>query len=137
MFKHHVIYDEIVISGVDNRNVVSVEIPEFINGYPVTSIESHSFSWCDNLTNIKIPNSVINIDGDAFEYNTSLKFINNVEIKGGFCVINNRHIWFRTDIFKINYQIGGDYCVYTDYIDLRYFINNEKYYKYFNTLYRL
>ena len=63
MFKCHVIDDEIVISGVDNRNVVSVEIPEFINGYPVTSIESHSFCWCDNLTNLKIPNSVVNIDG--------------------------------------------------------------------------
>lgn len=48
MFKCHVVDDEIVISGVNNRSVVSVEIPEFINGYPVTSIESYSFTWCYN-----------------------------------------------------------------------------------------
>lgn len=134
MFKCHVIDDEIVISGVNNRNVVSVEIPEFINGYLVTSIESHSFCWCDYLTDIIIPNSVVNIDEDIFAYDSKLKFINNIEIKGGFCVINNRHIWFRTNIFKINYQIGGDYCTDTDYLDLKYFINGLRYWTDFNTL---
>ena len=134
MFKCHVIDDEIVISGVNNRNVVSVEIPEFINDYPVTRIESYSFCWCDNLTNIVIPNSVVNIDEDTFAYDSKLKFINNIEIKNRFCVINNRHIWYNTDIFKIKHQIGGDYCAYNDYIGLRYFIGNKKYNEYFNII---
>jgi hypothetical protein len=49
-----------------------VTIPDNINGLPVTSIWDWAFYDCTNLTNVTIPNSVINIGDRAFEGCTSL-----------------------------------------------------------------
>ena len=42
-----------------------LEIPAEIEGYPVTRIGSSALMFCDNLTSIRIPDSVTSIGGDA------------------------------------------------------------------------
>jgi hypothetical protein len=74
MFKYHVIDDEIVISGVNNQNVVSLEIPEFIDGLPVTGIGEQAFYSVLCVESLIIPKSVVNIDMDVFAYDSRLKF---------------------------------------------------------------
>ena len=46
-----------------NKNFVSITLPRTL-----ISIEKWAFSYCKNLTTIDIPDSVIIIDGSAFEY---------------------------------------------------------------------
>lgn len=43
-----------------------VVIPSTINGEPVTSLSSYSFTKCKTLTSVVIPDSVTTIDGSAF-----------------------------------------------------------------------
>ena len=51
---------EIEITGC-NMGVTSVEIPAEIDRKPVTSIGNNAFRDCTSLTEVKIPDSVINI----------------------------------------------------------------------------
>ncbi len=46
--------------------VTNVVIPETINGYPVTDINSFAFFSCPSLTNVVISDSVTNIEMSAF-----------------------------------------------------------------------
>jgi len=46
----------------------SVTIPSTTNGYQVTSIGSSAFLNCSSVTNVTIPNTVTNIDFQAFTY---------------------------------------------------------------------
>ena len=49
-------------------------IPEYVKGYKVVEIESHAFSFCEDLTSIKLPNSLRTIGHQAF-YKTGLESI--------------------------------------------------------------
>ena len=49
-----------------NGEAASVEIPAFIDGNPVTRIGYKAFTNCDNMINIKIPNSITSIGEEAF-----------------------------------------------------------------------
>ena len=44
-----------------------VVIPKVYEGLPVTTIGYGAFKWCDNLTSVTIPDSVISIDEEAFD----------------------------------------------------------------------
>lgn len=44
--------------------------------YRVTAIGNYAFLYCDSLTSVKIPNSVMTIGTSAFEYCTSLTSVN-------------------------------------------------------------
>ena len=69
------IYDYIEISSCD-ESAVSVEIPSEIDGLPVTSVGEWSFSDCNSLTSVEIPDGVTSIGYDAFHNCSSLESIN-------------------------------------------------------------
>lgn len=186
-FKYRIIDSEIIITGINDKSVTSIIIPEFIDGYLVTRISTHAFykntllnnidlpntiinigdyafAYCKSLTNIKIPdsvkhigehafyycesikriilpkyitninegvfaycyslnniiipNTINNINGDdAFWCCTSLDQINNINLKDGINIINNKFIHYHQRIYTIKYKICDDY-----------YCNNNRYY---------
>jgi hypothetical protein len=53
----------------------AVNIPDTINGLPVTSIGVYAFYYCTSLTSVAIPSSVTNIGDYAFTYCTGLRSV--------------------------------------------------------------
>lgn len=58
--------DTIVINDCGEDASGNLEIPEKIGGKTVTSIGNQAFNNCAELTNVVIPNSVINIGENSF-----------------------------------------------------------------------
>ncbi len=69
----YIVYDDdtVEVTGYKGTDKDLV-IPSEIEGLPVTSIGEEAFSYCDELTSITIPNTVINIGDGAFMGCTSL-----------------------------------------------------------------
>ena len=59
---------EVTITDCNTSISGELTIPETIEGYPVTDIGEWAFENCTELTNVKIPDSVINIGSGAFQY---------------------------------------------------------------------
>ncbi|MGN1478509.1 MAG: leucine-rich repeat domain-containing protein, partial [Acutalibacteraceae bacterium] len=73
---------EVTITGCDSSVSGDITIPSKIEGYPVTVIGPYAFDFCEQLTGIKIPDSVIGIGELAFFSCAKLKSItipNSVE----------------------------------------------------------
>jgi BspA type Leucine rich repeat region (6 copies) len=68
---YHTGSDFIMIVGCIPDTYGEVNIPEKIDGYPVTEIGG-AFTWCRHLTNITIPSSVKRIGHNSFEHCESL-----------------------------------------------------------------
>ena len=66
----------ITITGYDQSNT-DVDIPETIEGIKVTTIADRTFQYCESLTSIVIPSSVVSIGDSAFYACESLA---NIEI---------------------------------------------------------
>ena len=100
-FEYEVIDGEVTIKWLMDRSVTSINIPEFIDGYPVTKI-SHYALDCRFLLKV-----------------------NGSDICGNPLIINNKFILYRCFTYKISYNIGNDYissfCVNWNY---RYFIGD-------------
>ncbi len=67
-------YDERILAQCltdSTLSEVTVEIPAEFNGLPVTQINENAFSYCKNLVDVTIPDSVESIYKDAF-INTAL-----------------------------------------------------------------
>ena len=75
---------EVTITDANN-DIVTANIPESIDEYPVTSIGYYAFSGCTELTSLTIPDSVTNIGDYAFQGCSGLTKINwNAENVKGF-----------------------------------------------------
>ena len=57
--------NQVTITGYAGDLAGHLEIPSEIEGYPVTRIGSSALMFCDNLTSINIPDSVVSIGGNA------------------------------------------------------------------------
>ena len=71
----------VTITDCDSK-ATEVAIPEQIEEYPVTIIDSRAFSHCKKLMNVNIPDSVKLIDSYAFAYCDKLESVvigNDVE----------------------------------------------------------
>ena len=64
------------VSGIGTCTDTKIVIPSTYNGMKVTSIGSHAFAYCSNLTSVNIPSGVTSIDSYAFAYSTSLTSVN-------------------------------------------------------------
>lgn len=73
-FKYFVLNNEALISGYTGIDT-TVEIPETINGYSVTSILTDSFTFCYNLMKVIIPDSVVSVNAHSFSNCQNLKNI--------------------------------------------------------------
>ena len=66
----------IIIGCTDDiKNIKNLIIPSEIDGVTITAIGAYTFSYCDNLVTVTIPDTVTEIERCAFEYCTSLKSI--------------------------------------------------------------
>lgn len=113
-FTYEIIDNKIRIVTYTEIFNFSPEIPEFIDGYPVTDIKMDCF-WC-----------------------TKIREINGKTIKDGVNIINNKFIYFRNNgkvadnlILKIKYEIGNDYSIIYDDGYYEYFIENMFYNSFF------
>ena len=59
--------DEVTITGCVGTPVLELEIPETVEGYPVTKIADSAFEDCVYITKVKIPDSVKVIGNNAFK----------------------------------------------------------------------
>lgn len=121
-FEYRIVNNEIIITGYSDSSSTEINIPEFIDGLPVTGIGEQSFYCVLYVESLMIPNSVVDIHWNIFSFNHEIKYINNNKVTGESHVINNRHIYCGGDIYDIIYQIGSDYYCGAD-IHKRYFID--------------
>lgn len=79
--------DSVEITDCD-ESASNVEIPNEIEGMPVTRINEFVFAFCENLTEITIPGSVTFIDDAAFNICDNLENINISENNNIFCSLD-------------------------------------------------
>lgn len=118
MLKYEIYDGKVCIIGIKDKMISSIVIPDIIDGYPVTMIGSLETLYTNELI---IPNSVNNISCIGLRNHGMLKYINNQPIIDGFCVINNRFIYYQDMVYRIWYKIGGDY--FAEYSILSYNYN--------------
>lgn len=141
-FEYEIIDNVVNIIDYKDESVTSLIIPEFIEGLPVTKIGdkafsnlyileyihipntvtkigSFSFAQCNTTLNIVLPNSVTYLGENSFIGNDML-IINNIELKKGVNVVNNRFIFYNDYTSNIMYQINDDYVC-----DDGYFMDGE------------
>lgn len=68
--------DQAIICDFETPYEISLEVPAEIEGYPVTKIGPAAFSFCPELLEITLPDTLTFIDDDAFVNCTALESIN-------------------------------------------------------------
>lgn len=130
-FKYRIVNNEVIITGYSDLSSTEINIPEFIDGLPVTCIDEHAFHGVLHVEYLILPNSIVDIHWNIFSYDHKISYINDNKVSGYIHVINNRYIYYRGGINYIIYQIGGEYyCSVGD--NKRYFINGLRYWVDFN-----
>lgn len=111
-FEYEVIDDEVTIKYLKDRSVTSIDIPEFIDGYPVTNINHYA------------------LDGQF------LSNVNGYDICDNPLIINNKFILECKVVYKITYNIGNEFTSsYVDRWNYRYFMDNILYHTHFKAVY--
>ena len=129
-FKYKIDNGEVTITGIKNWYAYPtiIDIPELIDGYPVTTLGNNAFISAF-VTHLNLPKSINGIGYFTFSDCEKLTYINNIRVKYGVNVINDRFIYYDKGVSKIYYQISDDYCCNPPSGDkLYYFINNKFYY---------
>ena len=72
VLRYRISDEEVTITGCDYTAAGELEIPDTIEGYPVTSIGVGALGYLPGLTSITIPDSVTSIDEGAFSGCTGL-----------------------------------------------------------------
>ena len=100
--------NEITIDGYVGSDV-TVVIPEYIGGKPVTSIGDYAFNYCTDLTSIEIPNSVTSIGSYAFSGCTGLTSINFGGTEAQWNAISKGTNWnVESGNYTVNFNGGSD-----------------------------
>jgi len=66
--RYHVEDGVVTVTGVVSGFITTAEIPDAVDGFPVTAIGSHAFDDCRDLIKLTIPDSVTTIGDYAFYY---------------------------------------------------------------------
>ncbi len=88
-----------------------VEIPDKIEGYPVTAIGGLAFYECEKITQIILPDSIKSIGNLAFGYCTQLKAVN---IPENVTSIGSGMLWFCSGLEEITVSNGNEVYYSTD-----------------------
>lgn len=111
-FEYVIENGEVIITGVEDKFIKSIEIPEFIDGLPVTTIGHKAFYDCSSLSMIIIPTTINKIFYTSFD-NLYGVIVNNIKISS-YHIINNKFIVGAYNFLTIYNQINHDYIVKTD-----------------------
>lgn len=88
---------EVTIISCEESLEGSIEIPSYIDNYPVTKIGDFSFAYCGKITNIVLPNGIQSIGSNAFSncisltqitLPSSVSIIDNHAFRGCFSLTN-------------------------------------------------
>lgn len=141
MFKYKITDSEVTITGLDSSDYTHIDIPEFIDGYPVKRIDIKPYRslfiyTLSELISFNFHQSVDYINPELFVRSNKLRLINNDVVKYGL-IMNNKFILTASTIGfivikRIIYSICDDY--YYFYGDNEYFIDglgcNENFNRY-------
>lgn len=111
-FEYIIENGEVTITGIKDKFIQSVEIPEYLGDIPVTTIGHKAFYNCTILKEIIIPTTINRIFYTSFD-NLYGVIINNIKISG-YHIINNKFIVGGCNFLTILNQINTDYIVKTD-----------------------
>ncbi len=98
-FTFELVDNEYKVTGYTGT-ATEIIIPSKYNGKPVTSIGGDAFYWCDSLTSITIPDSVIGIGSSAFANCTSLT---SVTIGDSVTSIGNYAFYNSTSLTSVTF----------------------------------
>jgi len=89
-FTYNVIDDGVEVTGCVGTCPSDLIIPDFIDGYTVTSIGASAFDH-SQLTNVTLPDSVTSIGESAFYWNslTNINLPDNLEVIGNYAFARN------------------------------------------------
>ena len=134
MFKYEINDGEVTITGLDSSDYTHIDIPEFIDGYPVKRINIRSYSslskpTLSELISFNFHQSVDYINPVIFIKSPKLRLINNSEIKYGL-TMNNKFIITGSTINTIfinaiTYSISDNYVCGYSAGEIRYFIDGK------------
>ena len=75
IFEYEIIDDQVVLLGLKTTDIEEIEVPESIDGKPVTSIGIYAFYGMSQLKSVIIPHGVITIGDSAFKNASGLTSI--------------------------------------------------------------
>lgn len=67
IFTYEIVDGEVTITECDSDATGEVVVPSHLGGYPVTTIGKRAFSYCDEITKLVLPDTVIVIEERAFD----------------------------------------------------------------------